>query len=70
MTKLELKFIGVDSWNRKVYEDINTNRLYKDTDCINNEMTIYSICTTNSFDGEPNIPLEYISSGNFEIKEV
>ena len=70
MKVLQLKLLGVDSCSRKVYKDINTKRLYKDTDCINNQMTVNSICTTGSFDGEPDVPLCYINNGDFKIEVV
>lgn len=57
MKKLVLKFIGVDSWSRPVYEDGN-GKLFKDTNCDNGEI---ALCTVSGgFDGEPDTPIVYI----------
>jgi len=47
------KTIGADSWGRKVYQNIESKRLYKDPKSLN-----YSgLHTTDSFEGEPDCPL-------------
>lgn len=57
MKKLVLKFIGVDSWSRPVYEDEN-GKLFKDTNCDSGEI---ALCTAyGGFEGEPDTPIEYI----------
>lgn len=57
MEKLVLNFVGLDSWNRPVYEDEN-GKLFKDTNLGNGKM---ALCTVyGGFDGEPDTPIEYI----------
>lgn len=56
MSKLVLKYIGEDDWGRNVYEDEN-GKIFKDTNC---GMGTIALCTCGSFDGEPNMPIEYI----------
>ena len=65
MDKLVLKFIGVDSWSRPVYEDEN-GKLFKDTNCDNGTI---ALCTVyGGIEGEPDTPIEYIEKyQNVEI---
>lgn len=59
MNKLELTYIGLDSWSRPVYKDNNEN-LFVDVD--SREWRRPEICTkyNNQFDGEPDTPIQYI----------
>lgn len=50
----KIKFIGIDDWGRKVYQDIDSKRICKDIDCINYSGQFY---TSDRFDGEPDCPL-------------
>lgn len=54
--KITLKFLGMDSWNRPVYED-GTGILWKDV----NPRRQYEpdLCTSNgnNFNGEPDVPM-------------
>lgn len=54
--KTDLTFIGVDSWGRPVYRDIN-GQLWKDIDCGCGKPELYS-AWNNDFDGEPYMPIE------------
>lgn len=57
MKKLVLTFIGVDNWNRPVYED-EGGKLFKDINCGMGEI---ALCTVyGGFDGEPDTPIVYI----------
>lgn len=57
--KVTLKFLGMDSWNRPVYEDEN-GTLWKDV----NPRRAYApdLCTAvdNQFDGEPDTNMYYL----------
>lgn len=59
MNKLELTYIGLDSWSRPVYEDID-GKLFVDVD--NRKNRDPEICTkyNNQFEGEPDTPIQYI----------
>lgn len=59
MDKLELTYIGLDSWLRPVYKDID-GKLFVDVD--NRENRKPEICTkyNNQFEGEPDTPIQYI----------
>lgn len=57
MKKLTLKYIGVDSWNRPVYED-ETGRLFKDLNLGKGQMELATVY--GGFDGEPDTPIQYI----------
>lgn len=62
---LVLTLLGVDDWNRPVYEDQNgrlwknINHLARNDDDVENN--IDGLCTVfgNFFDGEPDTPIEY-----------
>lgn len=67
---LTLKYLGEDSWNRYVYEDQN-GKLWKHTNCLSSRLkciergdTLYSVID-NSFDGEPDCPMNPICSAFF-----
>lgn len=55
--KVTLKYLGMDSWDRPVYEDEN-GTLWKDT----SPGRIFGphLCTSvdNTFDGEPDMPMQ------------
>lgn len=68
MNKLELRLIGRDSFQRQVYQDIKTKRIYKNTDCIHNIVDTWTICTCSDLEGEPNLPLACIEGGYFDIE--
>lgn len=54
--KITLKFIGMDSWDRPVYED-ETGTLWKDVDP--RRQYAPDLCTPNGnlFDGEPDVSM-------------
>ena len=56
MKKEDLKFIGVDDWDRPVYRDTN-GLLWKDVTLGSDTPELYSACN-NDFDGEPNMPIK------------
>jgi hypothetical protein len=56
-----LKFIGVDGWDRPVYQDESGN-LWKDINLGDGEISLHS-SVGNEFDGEPDMPIK----GEFEI---
>lgn len=65
---LILTFLGLDDWNRPVYQDQN-GRIWKNIkhlarNEIDVENNIDGLCTVsgNFFDGEPDMPLEYFDS--------
>jgi hypothetical protein len=68
--KLKLKLVHLDRWKRNVYREVDTGQLFKDTDCMNNAMSLDSLCTTNSLEGEPNTPLSFIDNKEFEVEMV
>lgn len=64
MDVLTLTFVGMDSWNRPVYET-DEGQLLVDTDpryCSHTPI-IDTLCTKsgNDFDGEPDTPFRYIT---------
>jgi hypothetical protein len=59
--KLKLKFVGVDSWDRPVYQD-ESGRLWKDVNLGRGEPSLCS-SNNNEFDGEPDMPLR----GEYEM---
>ena len=66
--KLTLNYVGNDSHNRPVYEN-SSGKLFVDTDTRKHRQP--SICTklNNSFDGEPDTPIEYLKAyENAEIE--
>lgn len=59
---MNLQFVGVDSWDRPVYED-QDGKLWKDTYPSEDVHPIlYSACN-NEFDGEPDCPFH----GEYEL---
>lgn len=65
---LFLTYLGIDDWNRPVYQDQN-GKIWKNIkhlarNEIEIENNIDGLCTVygNSFDGEPEMPLEYFDS--------
>ena len=58
MKEIELTFIGIDSWNRPVYEDQN-GKLWKDVTLGSDTPELYSACN-NDFDDEPDLPIAKI----------
>ena len=52
-----LEYKGRDSWNRPVYED-EAGNLWKDTDPRASRPAKLCSVLNNSFDGEPDTPLE------------
>jgi len=68
MEKLVLNFIGVDSWNRPVFEDEN-EKLFKDTNCGDGKLELCTVC--GGLDGEPDTPIHYIEKyQNIEIEVI
>ena len=57
----QLKFIGVDGWDRPVYKD-ESGRLWKDVNLGSGTPYLHSVAD-NDFDGEPDMPLR----GEYEI---
>ncbi len=55
MDTLDIKFVGIDNWDRPVYKDCKGN-LYKD---INLGQGMLALCTScnNDFYGEPDVPI-------------
>lgn len=63
--KLELRYIGEDSWGRPVYES-GTGRLFKNVNL--REEDADGLCTVwGGFDGEPDTPIEYTRYKHAEI---
>ena len=52
----ELKFVGLDSWDRPVYKDEN-GKLWKDINLGSGTPYLHS-SSNNEFDGEPDSPIE------------
>ena len=57
----KLKFIGIDGWDRPVYQD-ESGQLWKDVNLGCGEPSLHS-ASNNDFDGEPDMPI----SGEYEI---
>lgn len=59
-SELNIKFVGIDDWNRLVYKDKKGN-LYKDVNLGEKDRGI-KLCTVlnNDFYGEPNIPIKNV----------
>jgi len=55
----KLKFVGVDGWDRPVYQD-ESGQFWKDVNLGNGEPYLHS---SDDFDGEPDMPIR----GEFEI---
>ena len=58
MKEIELKFIGIDSWGRPVYEGQN-GKLWKDVTLGRGTPELCSACN-NDFYGEPDMPIAKI----------
>jgi hypothetical protein len=59
----KLHFIGIDSWDRPVYQD-ESGQLWKDVNLGKGETDLYS-AVYNEFDDEPDMPIK----GEYEIIE-
>lgn len=57
----KLRFLGIDSWSRPVYQD-ETGRLWKDVNLGRGTPSLHS-SSGNDFEGEPDMPIK----GEFEI---
>ena len=59
--KRYLEFVGVDSWDRPVYEDKNGG-FWKDTNLGKGTPYLHRSCPSDDFDGEPDYPIndEYV----------
>lgn len=66
MEKLVLRFIGVDSWSRPVFEDEH-GQLFKDTNCGNGRIVL---CTVyGGFEGIPDTPISCLEKyKNVEVE--
>ena len=51
----KLRFIGIDSWSRPVYQD-ESGQLWKDVDLGGGVPSLHS-ASGNDFDGEPDMPI-------------
>lgn len=54
MNTIKIKYVGEDSFGRKVYKNIENKRIYKNVNCITEPM---KLCISDSFDGEPDFEL-------------
>ena len=65
----KLKFVGLDSWSRPVYEDKN-GRFWKDINLGEGTPSIYKSYPCDEFDGEPDYPIkgEYILINQYRRK--
>lgn len=52
----ELSFIGIDSWDRPVYQD-ESGQLWKDVNLGCGKPYLHS-ASNNDFDGEPDMPIK------------
>lgn len=59
-----LKFIGIDSWSRPVYEDEN-GKLWKNVSLKLNEQDGLYSANNNAFDGEPDCPMNNVTKVHF-----
>ena len=57
----KLRFIGIDSWDRPVYQD-DSGKMWKDVNLGCGELSLHS-ASSNDFDGEPDMPIHF----EFEI---
>jgi hypothetical protein len=57
----KLHFIGVDGWDRPVYQD-EADQLWKDVNLGSGDPYLHSVAD-NDFDGEPDMPI----IGEYEI---
>ena len=66
---LNLDSIGVDSWDRTVYQDRVTAELFKDTSLNERVDHIEDLCSVsrNKFEGEPDTPIPFMSWGKSYI---
>ena len=67
--KITLKFLGMDSWDRPVYED-ETGTLWKDVSIRAGSMHRNCVRQTETiFDGEPDVPMSAMKKyANAEIQ--
>jgi hypothetical protein len=67
----ELRFIGIDYWDRPVYQD-ESGRLWKDVNLGDGELSLHS-ASDNDFEGEPDMPIigeyEIIKTGDAKCKK-
>lgn len=66
--EITMKFLGMDSWDRPVYED-ETGTLWKDVHP--HSQYTPKLCTSNgnNFDGESDVPMSYMKKyENAEIQ--
>ena len=56
---VDLKFVGVDGWDRPVYSD-NEGNLWKDVNPFQDRQAYLCAATNNEFDGEPDYEFEYV----------
>jgi len=54
---VKLHFVGIDSWDRPVYRDEESGRLWKDVNLGDGEPYLHN-SSDNEFDGEPDFPIE------------
>ena len=55
----KLKYIGVDGWDRCVYQDIETKKLYCDVDLLPPyDKNGYIHTKSGGFEGEPDYPIK------------
>ena len=52
----KLRFVGIDSWDRPVYQD-ESGQLWKDVNLGSGDPYLHS-ASSNDFDGEPDMPIE------------
>lgn len=64
--ELNLKYLGMDSWDRPVYSDPDGN-LWKDVDPRPGMMAILCSASNNDFDGEPDTPMEVIYKQQVQV---
>ena len=67
MTKRNLKFVGVDSWDRPVYED-EDGRFWKDINLGKGKPDLFRSSPSDDFDGEPDFPIkgEYVLNNQYK----
>jgi len=58
-----MKFLGEDEWNRPVYKCVETNVLWKDINCGDNDPALYSC--GNQLEGDPCSPIKSDLKINF-----
>lgn len=58
---INLKFIGMDSWQRPVYQEEN-GTLWKDTNPRKEMQPELCTAVDNELNGEPDIPMRYVEN--------